>query len=196
MTPTLEMIDLNRMHVAAADVHAGPNGAACPPASVLFRQFQRPLLDFLRRSFPGSPADWREDAVSSAFEVILLRPALVQAAWDAGGAPHVGRRLRLIAWRQLRATHRRARPLVAMPAPDLVGDASLMENGLVAVNLDASVARAARSVCSARETSLITALVDRLASGDGDAAVAARHQLRREYVGRARRALAAELGLR
>ena len=167
-----------------------------PSVTELFRRFHRPLLQFLRRCYPGVPSDWREDAVSSAFEVILLRPSMVYDAWRAGGASHVARRLQLIAWRQLRAINRKSWPLVAMPLPDLAGDTGMSRCDWISGRLEASLVRVARRVCAARHEALVAALVDRLTSGDGDAEVAARHQLRREYINRARRALAEELGLR
>jgi len=157
----------------------------------------------LRKSFPTTGDERIEDALQSAVVSALASPAAFERAWLADGAESVRRLYRVVAWRQMRAMYRRhanrlelgwdlSRPLGSRPAGQEL--AVGLSRGFSAA-IEVAVAHAG----GAQPDKVRAALLDKLESGDPDTVVSKRHDVRREYLNRAKRCfqglLRNELGL-
>lgn len=178
----------------------------CPLSLALGDAYQRSrtqILRRLRRSFYNAPAEQLEDALSqglvSLLETAASPDAAAARALRTGGPVALERLLSTAAWRALRGDHRRLRSRrerCQAELPDLADrdhPLALFEARRTLLRVSRLVPVAARRFGPTRTIALQAALLDRLASEDTDGVVAARHDVGRSQLCRARGWLEAEL---
>lgn len=161
------------------------------------------MIGRLRRAFPNTPDEAREDALQSALVDLLALARLPESApcraLREAGRAGLERLLYQAAWRALRGELRRARArrercVEVMPE---LGDGAhplaRLEARRAAQRLAALVPRACLRHAPRRADELRAALWDRMLSGDTDVEVAARHGVGRSQLCRARGWLEAEM---
>lgn len=152
---------------------------------------------WLFQQFPGACLSEVEDAWQAAALAVVEHPERYDGVWARDGERGLGRLLTTVAWRALRAQHRR------VARRRVVGDLQLAAKITVPAGqehyyslrheLDGVIGAAAARYGAGRPDLLERALLDRLCEAAPDTEIAARHSLRREPLNRARRVVEAEL---
>lgn len=161
------------------------------PVLALHAETLELLVPRLASCFPNLCESHSDDALSEAWRVLCEDEANTEAVWRAGGRAAVMKLLFKIAWRYLRGLCRRASYLRELPLgpveSKLIG---VDEAGLILTHqVMALITRAARGFGPERAPGLQLALEDRVLGGYTDTEAAARHDVRREYLNRARRSV-------
>lgn len=159
--------------------------------SHLFLQQAPSLRGYIASRFPCLSWDRVEDAAADTFVEICRRPDYFLEVWQRGGEEELLRLLRVIAWRQARAQIRKSsynhevfHEALVNRAPQQPGQESMV---MLRCTLPGALKDACQQVCPSRSEALQSAVMDRLLSGDPDTVVAKRHNIRREYLNKARR---------
>lgn len=169
-----------------------------PIVAAFYASHYSHLVRYVAHAYPGLCSSRVEDAVSDAFLICCGNPDLLANAHAQGGERQVFALMKVIAWRCARASTCRGSHRHELPVEEYdpqCGQAAGQE--IVAdlrLHLLGAAMDASRRVLPSAPDRLAAAIIDRLTSGETDGAVAARHDLRREYVNNARRLLQQRVG--
>ena len=150
------------------------------------------IVASVHRRFPQRCQSEVDDAAQVAAEKLWLRPAVVQAALDRGGDAELRRLYVVIMWRALfqviRTEARRQTWSTEIPPEQVF--AITPDEELIAAEILASLPSltqvAAETFCRRHPEALTRALAERLYSLESDKAIAARHNVTRETLCRAK----------
>lgn len=163
----------------------------------LHGEIENRVRGWLNRCFPGACPSEVADAWQAAALDVLEHPARYEAAWRGDGERGLGRLLTTVAWRALRGEHRRVGRRRAQGSMRLAAQITVSAGQehyfALRHELDGVIGAAAARYGAGRPDLLEQALLERLCEAAPDTEIAARHNLRREPLNRARRVVEAEL---
>lgn len=163
----------------------------------LHGKIQERARRWLVQCFPGACPGEVADAWQAVALDVLEHPSRYEAAWLSDGDRALGRLLTTVAWRVLRGEHRRVARRRARGSMRLAAQITVSAGQehyfALRHELDGVIGAAAARYGAGRPELLERALLERLCEAAPDTEIAARHNLRREPLNRARRVVEAEL---
>ncbi|MBL8617103.1 MAG: hypothetical protein JNM72_15950 [Deltaproteobacteria bacterium] len=163
----------------------------------LHEKIQARARNWLLQRFPQACPSEIADAWQAAALDVLEHPARYEAAWAGDGERGLGRLLTTVAWRALRGEHRRVARRRARGSMRLAAQITVTAGQehyfAMRHELDGVIGAAAARYGAGRPDLLERALLERLCEAAPDTEIAARHNLRREPLNRARRVVEVEL---